>query len=280
MYLASDRNDAVQHAAKAMLGVPKLRLSAVRYMSWANKKKVIYDFGANNGDDIPYYLKKSDLVVAVEANPLLVKEIKLRFADEIANGQLVIEACILSDGEENSGETFYIHKTNHVISQFPRPDDSIINEFEEVRLPSENVVKLIMRYGEPYYIKVDLEHFDQKILMALFQNNIRPPYISAESHSIEVFCSLVSLGKYESFNIVDGAAVCNVYKNHRIKTVAGEETYSFPYHSAGPFGEDICGPWMTPNNFFRYLALNSLGWKDIHATTELMADPAAQPKIT
>jgi predicted O-methyltransferase YrrM len=35
------------------------------------KKKIIYDFGSNNGDDIPYYLLKSDLVIAVEANPAL-----------------------------------------------------------------------------------------------------------------------------------------------------------------------------------------------------------------
>jgi len=25
----------------------------------SSMKKIIYDFGANNGDDIPYYLKKS-----------------------------------------------------------------------------------------------------------------------------------------------------------------------------------------------------------------------------
>jgi hypothetical protein len=46
-------------------------------------KKVIYDFGSNNGDDIPYYLKKSDLVVAVEADPLLCDHIKTRFSNEI-----------------------------------------------------------------------------------------------------------------------------------------------------------------------------------------------------
>jgi len=32
-------------------------------------KRIIYDFGANTGNDIPYYLKKADVVVAVEANP-------------------------------------------------------------------------------------------------------------------------------------------------------------------------------------------------------------------
>ena len=39
-------------------------------------KKIIYDLGSNNGDNIPYYLLKSDLVIAVEANPKLCEIIK------------------------------------------------------------------------------------------------------------------------------------------------------------------------------------------------------------
>lgn len=248
-------------------------------MSLENRKKVIYDFGSNNGDDIPYYLKKSDLVIAVEANPKLVQQIKKRFATEIARKRLVVEACILSVDDECENNIFYIHKINHVLSQFSRPNDRIKEYFEPVYLPSKNVINLINSYGDPYYIKVDIENYDQQILLCLFNNNIRPPYISAESHSIEVFSMFVALGKYRSFNIVEGSEVCNVYKKHRIKTATGEEVYSFPHHSAGPFGEDICGPWMTANNFFRHLALSGLGWKDIHATTELKPDPAAVPRL-
>ena len=39
-------------------------------------KKVIYDFGASDGRNIPYYLLKSDLVIAVEANPTNCEVIK------------------------------------------------------------------------------------------------------------------------------------------------------------------------------------------------------------
>ena len=39
-------------------------------------KKVIIDFGANKGQNINYYLLKADIVVCVEANPKLVKEIQ------------------------------------------------------------------------------------------------------------------------------------------------------------------------------------------------------------
>ena len=54
-------------------------------------KKIIYDIGSNNGDDIPYYLLKSDLVVAIEANPQLCNLINQRFKSEIDEGKLVVE---------------------------------------------------------------------------------------------------------------------------------------------------------------------------------------------
>ncbi len=86
-----------------------------------SKKKIIYDFGSNNGDDIPYYLMKSEFVVAVEANPLLCSGIKARFGDAINNGSLVVENCVLDVAKSSDQVTFYIHKENHVLSQF-RPD--------------------------------------------------------------------------------------------------------------------------------------------------------------
>ena len=248
-------------------------------MHTQSRKRVIYDFGANNGDDTEYYLKKADLVIAVEANPLLANAIRSRFSDAIAASKLVVEACILSDGITGTVHPFYIHKTNHVMSQFPRPEASRLSEFEEVQLPSKNVIDLVEQHGDPYYVKIDVEHFDQAILELLFSRDIRPPFISAESHSIEIFSTLVSQGKYDCFNLVDGRSVERVYKNAHIETTRGEEVYSFPRHSAGPFGADISSPWMTANNFFLRLAFEGLGWKDVHATNAFAADPNVRPQL-
>ena len=79
-------------------------------------KKIIYDIGSNNGDDIPYYLLKSDLVVAVEANPDLCKLIKGRFKKEIEQEKLVVENCVVTNDFNLKEVSFYIHKTNHVLS--------------------------------------------------------------------------------------------------------------------------------------------------------------------
>ncbi len=55
--------------------------------------KVIYDLGANTGDDIAYYLKKADKVVAVEANPTLAKQIESKYSAAISEGRLFVENC-------------------------------------------------------------------------------------------------------------------------------------------------------------------------------------------
>jgi hypothetical protein len=149
--------------------------------------------------------------------------------------------------------------------------------FEEIKMPSKNVLGMIKKYGEPYYVKVDLEHYDHVVLRYLFDNGIFPPYISAESHTIDILCILVALGKYESFKLVDGATVSERYADQLIETSQGGIVYSFPHHSAGPFGNDIHGDWMTKDNFSKVLLFANLGWKDIHATNVDRPNPEHAP---
>jgi hypothetical protein len=85
------------------------------------------------------------------------------------------------------------------------------------------------------------------------------------------------MGKYNSFKLVEGGSVSRDYKNHKIITPNGNEVYSFPHHSAGPFGEDVNGDWMPAGVFFRLLGLAGLGWKDIHATT--VCDPTTNKTV-
>lgn len=240
--------------------------------------RTIYDFGANNGDDIDYYLRKADRVVAVEANPVLAAQVRARFAEAIAAGRLAVENCVLTTQASSPSAPFYVHRTNHVLSQFPAPPAATAAQFERIELPAENVIGLMERHGPAHYVKLDLEHYDHVVLEALFRAGIVPPYISAESHSIEVFALMVALGGYEAFKLVDGRSVPTRYKDHPIATGEAGARHAFPEHSAGPFGEDIAGPWMTRNNFFRLLSFAGLGWKDIHASRIDAPDPAHAPR--
>lgn len=237
-------------------------------------KKIIYDFGANNGDDIPYYLKKADVVVAVEANPTLCRQIEERFSTAIHDGRLQIENCVLSAGDSQSQVPFYLHKRHHVLGQFPPPNTTVLADYEKILLPSRSVLDIVRQCGSPYYIKIDIEHYEEPILKALFQHGVRPPYISAESHSIRVFALLAGLGNYSAFKLVDGATIAQKYKNHSIAVNGASERYSFPPHSAGPFGDDIAGEWLNADDLFELLAKVGLGWKDIHATNLIEPDPA------
>ena len=136
--------------------------------------KVIYDLGANNGDDIPYYLTKADKVVAVEANPELANKIKDRFLQEIESGKLVVEACAVTIN--NASEVNFYLCDDPVLSTLKTTDNS---RFQKAILPAKNVVHLINEHGLPHYIKIDVEFYDHIILKYLFENGIRPPYISA-----------------------------------------------------------------------------------------------------
>jgi FkbM family methyltransferase len=229
-------------------------------------KKIIYDFGANIGDSIPYYLRKADVVIAVEANPALCALMETRFSRELASGRLYIENCVLTTNSETE-VCFYVHKQIHFVSQFPRPTDAYIGSFHQIMLPSLSPASIIDKYGKPFYIKIDIEHYDQVVLGNLFTNKIYPEFISAESHNIDIFAMLVASARYNAFKLVDGRSVCEKYKDFSFASNDGNsDFYSFPYHSAGPFGNDVFGNWMPANDFFLLLASEGLGWKDIHAT--------------
>ena len=228
--------------------------------------KIIYDVGSNNGDDIAYYLLKADKVVAIEANPDLAELIRQRFADPIAQGRVVLEACVVTVDDDRARVPFFISRGHHVLSQFEEPSRDQITNFNRVELPARSLISIIEQYGRPYYVKIDVEGYDQVLLDALFKHGIFPPYLSAESHSIEVFASLVANARYTAFKIVDGSSNPHEYANHLIETETVSVPYSNPDHSAGTFGNYVKGPWQTPAAFLHTLAHYNLGWRDIHVS--------------
>jgi len=208
--------------------------------------KIIYDFGAHNGNDIPYYLTKADKVVAVEANPELANKLRERFKDDPR--VVIIECAIVADDQKVV--VFYIHNDDVRSGVDPKED---LDNYKMVKIPAQNAAEIIKTHGNPYFIKIDVEFIDHFILECLLKNNIKPPYISVEMHNIDVFCLLVSLGKYNKFKLVEGEKVPTEYP-------------AFEAHSAGPFGEDVNGEWLDRNQFFELISKTGLGWRDIHAS--------------
>lgn len=145
---------------------------------------------------------------------------------------------------------FYVHKTNPGLSQMPLPQDP--RQFNLVDVPTRTPVSIVQEYGEPSYIKIDVEYLDHVILENLFSAGIFPPEIAAEAHSVEVFARMVAAG-YNSFTLVDGASIVD--------------------DSSGPFGKDISSRWDDANTFLYTLASDGLGWKDIHASKIIPPSP-------
>lgn len=241
---------------------------------------VIYDIGANVGSNIPYYLLKADQVIAVEANPIMANDIRKNYSDAISSGRLVVVDSVLSAENTSAKVNFFVHDANPLLSQFPEPSENLRSQFTKIQVQSISIVELIAQYGCPYYVKIDAEGYDAQLLRAMFAHDIRPPYISAECQDAEVFALMLIMGGYKSFKIIDGARVSNEYAGHCIEAKGGgAEIYSFPTHSAGPFGDDIDGPWHTGNSALLHLARIGLGWTDVHATTTKLPSARFGPTL-
>ena len=241
-------------------------------------RRVIYDFGANNGDDLPYYLKKADLVVAVEANPVLCASMRRRFAKAVASARLVVEnlAVTASDTAAPTCD-FYLHRHHDVLGQFFDPGPDRRGDFDRISVPCRSIVRCIEQHGEPWYVKIDVQGYETALLESLLQHGIRPPFISVEVQGLEVVSLLAQAGCYDAFKVVDGATVSERYGDCRIVVGDRSERHSFPVHAAGPFGDDVEGPWMTADACRAVLARDGLHWKDVHATRRPGASDAAYP---
>ncbi len=230
-----------------------------------SKTRYIFDLGANTGQNLDYYLSRADVVVAVEANPILCDDLEKKYKEEILDGRLFIVNCVLTDSNEKAGKEidFFVHNEFPVFSRVELLGDP--STYTKVRVVSNTASKLVRHFLpgniDPYYIKIDVEGYDSRILRELFNERIFPQFISAESYSVETFSSLVDSCAYQSFNLVEGS---RVHQSSWVSSTGANTRFS--HHSAGPFGPDLKNPWYDASTFFQFLAYEGLGWKDIHAS--------------
>ena len=216
-------------------------------------KKIIYDLGACKGENLNYYLSNSDLVIAVEANPENCKRIQEKFSKQIKEEKLILINSIVGVNPNINTDCFYVHKTNYLLGQFPVPKKT--DDFKVIKVSHIDILQLIKKYGFPHYIKIDLEEYDHVVLDRILSQKIKINYISSEIKKIKDFLLFSKLKESCSFKIVDGHTVNLVYKN-------------FLENSAGPFGNDINGNWISYDNFYKLLEfkLKKDGWLDVHSS--------------
>lgn len=229
-------------------------------------KPLVYDLGMNQGRNIPYYLAKGCRVVAVEAAPDLVARVRDRFAAQLQTHDLVVVNAGIAD--KSGSQPFYVNHTDTVHSSFVRPSNYDEN-WSTIEVATVPLTDLINRYGDPYFVKIDIEHYDLLVLRDLLSEGLRPPRISAEAHSIDIICALVTMG-YEEFQFLNGREVGRSIARRQIQRIdGGVVPFLFPKHAAGPFDDDLDGTWMNSEVAMQqWLARRETfgrGWLDVHA---------------
>ena len=157
--------------------------------------RLVLDIGFHSGDDTLHFLKRGYDVLAVDANPAVIKDGLMRPAIRMTTA---VARGIVREVAENQTLTFYVHRTLSEWSTFNKPRNGKRNAFDAIDVPVTTCGKLIRRFGTPFYMKVDIEGFDAACLATLEPGRL-PTYVSTED---PLQCErLVNLG-YQSFKMV------------------------------------------------------------------------------
>ncbi len=164
---------------------------------------LIYDIGMHDGTDTRYYLNAGWRVVAIDANPDLVEQARVRFAPEISRGRLT---CLnLGIGGADEVRPFYVCESKSAWSSFdPEWIARAKEPYHIVEIPCRRMDRILAEHGSPHYIKIDVEGWDLRCLDGL-SPSAAPPYLSLEIALIDGLAAIdrmESLG-YTGFKLIN-----------------------------------------------------------------------------
>jgi FkbM family methyltransferase len=214
---------------------------------------LIYDVGMHLGEDSKFYLAKGFRVVAVEADPLLCEQAADRLHQFIQSGQLTIVNRAIA---AHAGPiTFYrsaMSGWGTVDSKWSTENAARGFGSKPVTVEATTLADLVDDFGEPWYIKIDIEGMDRTAVQSLNGTMHRPRYISMETSfardpTLEAVSldleALAGLG-YDRFKIVDQQAVPRQVPPNP-PAVGRYVPYRFLDGESGLFGAEAPGQWLT-----------------------------------
>ena len=177
------------------------------------ENSLVFDIGANNGDDAEAYLKHGCKVVAIEANPDLCAGLRERFAAEIASGQFLLVGKAIS---RRRRVTLYVNTSDHgwgtILPSYAEHGRKLRGELRTIEVETTTVIDLIREHGVPDRMKVDIEGVDYLCLLDLFDSELpahlsieRPKSLRDQMFTLEL---LHRLG-YTRFAFIDQSAAGN-----------------------------------------------------------------------
>ena len=250
---------------------------------------MIFDIGMHIGQDTKYYLELGYKVIAIEANPELIKSAEILFSKHIKENRLILLNVGISN--KNGIMPFYRNLDKSEWSSFDKEIGTRNNsEFEIINIECLTTDSLFTKFGIPHYLKIDIEGFDYYCLNDIDSKN-KPKFVSCEASDITWFDILYEKG-YTKFKLLsqgDDFIPINIkkeksnyypiylkIKNGIKKRLQNKIKYNFDFGSSGPFGENTKGEWLTykdARKLFEIFStgkngkpLNNISWFDIHAT--------------
>ena len=242
-------------------------------------RPIIFDIGAHNGDDTEFYLGKGFDVVAVEANPHLVRVLTERFASEIRQKRLtVIERAIVRGPEKEVSFDINVDKDDwsSVRESWAVKDGMAI---ETVRVRTVRLAELFRKFGVPHFLKVDIEGGDEAVARSLSDVPTLPEYVSFEMHDPIILAILATAG-YSEFQLVNqwfNGFITPLAESHEGENYWPQAGGFGSFHS-GLFGRDLPhDDWLSleetiglfvANQSARKSGLMKTSWWDLHARLE------------
>jgi FkbM family methyltransferase len=193
--------------------------------------ELVFDIGANNGDDTAEYLKSGCRVIAVEANPTLCGDLRRRFSAELATGQLVIVDKAVSPKRT---VTLYLNSSDHgwgtILPSYAEHGARLRGVVTPIEVDTVTLIDLFRQYGVPDRLTMDIEGADIEAVGSLIGADL-PAHLSIERPKSfgDQMLALALLRRvgYSRFAFVD-------------QTVDGDKIHT----TTGLFGQDLPdGAW-------------------------------------
>ena len=138
------------------------------------KDQLVYDIGANTGEYTNLYLKLSSKVIAIEPDPKNLQILKVRFGQ---NRKVTTLASAVSDVKGVS--ELYINEDGSCFNTMSEKwKDSLLDpssnrwhakyDFSKsYQIQTITLNEVITQYGLPFFIKVDVEGYEYKVISTL-----------------------------------------------------------------------------------------------------------------
>jgi FkbM family methyltransferase len=156
------------------------------YARFVGPGDLVFDIGAHVGDRVGSFRRLGARVVAVEPQPLCIRAVRAIYAGD-ADVTVVEAVC----GEHEGIVKLYVNSANPTVStaspEFVRAADGARGWQDQtwdsdIDVPAVTVDRLIDTYGEPSFVKIDVEGFESAVLAGLSRT---VPALSFEFTTIE-----------------------------------------------------------------------------------------------